>query len=407
MNYLFIHNNYPAQFRYMVAALAKNPENRVVFLSQSARDDIIIQNVQRGTVPVPEPKQSANPIEYENLLILRRSEAFANAMLQLKKQGFTPDCICDHCGWGAAFFANDIFPHARRVSYFEWYFNKHFPDEIAAKCEEKPAFFAQSRIRNSYQLQTLAECHAAYAPTYWQREQYPNELRNKIQVVHEGVDTNFFTPPATDKEKEACSLAAMGIPQAQELLTYTTRAFEPMRGFPVFWRSLPAILAARPNCHVVIMGNDSTSYDPKRPDGKGYLAALLEELPLDPARVHILPYTSYPRYRTLLRASAAHGVHVYLTKPYVLSWSLLEAMSTGCLVVASKTRPVEEVAQDSVNALLVPFPDSDALSRRVIDALEQREALKPVQEKAREFVREHFSMQRCLQRQLALLNRRM
>jgi len=401
MNYLFLHHNYPAQFRFTAAALAAQPENRVVFLTEHQREDVNLAGVQQGIVPAPQPKNTSNQAEYDMLLILRRGEAFGNAMLELRRQGFMPDIVFDHCGWGCSLFIRDVFPKARRISYCEWYFNKLYPQDVSkGNAELAPALFAPQRLRNQCQLDALVDCNAAVCPTEWQKSQYPPELQPKIQVLHDGVDTNFFAP-AGENEQLLQETRDSGLFGVKELVTYTARGFEPTRGFPEFFRSLPSVLADRPDCHVVIVGADRLVYDGPRPDKRTWLQAMRAEAPVDERRVHILGFQSYPRYKKLLQSSS---LHVYLTAPYVLSWSLLEAMSCGCLVLASDTPPVREALRHGVNGFLTPFPDVPALAAGIIELLEKRENFAQVRRAARQSVLDCYNVHTLLPKQLLLIH---
>ena len=400
MNYLFIHHNYPAQFRFTAAALAAQAENRVVFLSEFQREDVKLTGVQQGIVAVPQPQNTANQAEYDMLFILRRGEAFGVAMMELRRQGFTPDIVFDHCGWGGSLFVKELFPSAWRVSYFEWYFNKKYPQDLSAGSPDHlPALFAPQRLRNQCQLDALVDCDMAICPTKWQKSQYPEDLRSKIRVLHEGIDADFFAP-AGEGDPVLQEMRDSGLYGVKELVTYTARGFEPTRGFPEFFRSLPAVLAARPDCHVAIMGADRPVYDALRADNRTWLQAMRTEVPLDERRVHIMNFQSYPRYKKLLQSSS---LHVYLTAPYVLSWSLLEAMSCGCLVLASDTPPVHEVLSHGENGFLTPFPDVPALAEKIIDILERRESFEAVRQDARQTVLYCYNVHALLPRQLRLI----
>lgn len=404
MNYLFLHNNYPAQFRQVAAALAARPGNNVVFLSEFVRQDQILPGVRHGLVMPPKPAESNNQAEHAYLTILRRAEAYGNAMLKLKKQGFTPDLIYDHCGWGCGMYAPDIFPQVVRASYFEWFYTYHSDYNFLGPGQSySPVDFAPNRQRNLCQLDALYECDLAVSPSNWQRSQYPKEYQSKIQVIHEGVDTNFFSPSPGEKlifenVKDGSRLDLSEVP---EIVSYATRGLEPYRGFPQFFRSLPRVLAERPNSHVVIMAEDRVSYGPRRKDGKSWREAMLQEVDVDLKRVHFVGFKPYAEYLRLLRASS---VHVYLTVPFVLSWSLLEAMSCGCLIVAADTEPVREVMRHNENGLLTAFKDHEALAGRIIEALKNQGSLQHLRNNARQCIVDNYSLEQLLPRHLKLLD---
>ncbi len=404
MNYLFLHNNYPGQFRQVAAALAARPGNTVVFLSEYVRRDQIVPGVRHGLVIPVKPVESNNPAEHAYLTILRRAESYGNAMMQLKKQGFTPDLIYDHCGWGCGMYAPDIYPKAVRASYFEWFYTYRSDYNFLDPGQPySPVDFAPNRQRNLCQLDALHECDLAISPSNWQRSQYPREYQDKIQVLHEGIDTDFFSPNPGEKLifENIKDKTRLDLSQVPEIVSYATRGLEPYRGFPQFFRSLPRVLAERPNCHVVIMAEDRVSYGSKRRDGKGWREAMLEEVDVDLSRVHFVGFRPYAEYLRLLRASS---VHVYLTVPFVLSWSMLEAMSCGCLIVASDTDPVREVMRHNENGLLTSFRDPEAIAAQIIQALKNKNSLDHLRKNARQGILDHYNLKQLLPRHLKLLD---
>lgn len=224
----------------------------------------------------------------------------------------------------------------------------------------------------------------------WQFSQFPLEYRHKIRILHDGIDTSFFSPAKV----EYTEIENIDLSGATEIVTYATRGLEPYRGFPEFYQSLPPVLEARPTCHVIIMGNDDVYYTGKRNDGKGWGEYMRETVPLDIRRVHFMNFGTYERYRKILRIS---NVHVYLTVPFVLSWSLLEAMSCECLIMASDTDPVKEVIKDGENGLLCTFKNREDISRKIIHALslESNESNR-IKLNGRRAVTEQYSQHRLL-----------
>jgi glycosyltransferase involved in cell wall biosynthesis len=227
------------------------------------------------------------------------------------------------------------------------------------------------------------------APTRWQQKQFSAAHAKRMSVIHDGIDTDVVTPSASAN--------------GEELVTYVARNLEPYRGFHVFMRAIPEIQKRRPKARILIVGGDDVSYSPRLPAGETYRARLLREIEgkADLSRVHFVGKIPYQAYLNVLRRSS---VHVYLTYPFVLSWSLLEAMSAGCLVVGSRTPPVEEVIRDGENGLLVDFFSTEQIADTVAHALEHRKELQPLRERARGTVIERYDLRRvCLPGQLGLV----
>jgi glycosyltransferase involved in cell wall biosynthesis len=309
--------------------------------------------------------------------------------MQLRGQGFYPDVIYAHLGWGEALFLKDIFPKARVLLYCEFFYRARggdmgFDPEFPASAEK----VLRLRVMNAPLLMALDASDWGHAPTRWQQQQFPAAHASRMSVIHDGIDTDLVRP---DGAREA------------ELVTYVARNLEPYRGFHTFMRAIPEIQKRRPNARIAIVGGDEVSYSPRLPEGQTYRERLLREIDgkADLSRVHFMGRIPYDRYLDVLRRSS---VHVYLTYPFVLSWSLLEAMSAGCLVVGSRTPPVEEVIRDGENGLLVDFFSPADIAARIDQALAMDCRL--LRERARMTVIERYDLQRiCLPAQLGLAQR--
>lgn len=395
MNFLFLHNNFPGQFHRLSVALAANSANKVLFLSRSCRPDVNVPGVQWEKIRTPKNDTApTDGMDQPSPLVL--GELFGDAMRDLQKKGFTPDVVYGHAGFGTMLHAPDIFLDAAHVGYFEWMYTRE-ADTAFAGGRDKLSMQTrmQHRLRNLCVLSALETSCIGISPTLWQRDQHPPQYYSKMRVLHDGVDTNYFTPA----DNSALKIEGLDLKGA-EIITYATRGLEPYRGFHTFYRSLPAVLKARPKAQVLIMANDRTVYGGKPRDGKTWREVLQDTVDVDEKRVHFLPFQPYPRYRALLRAS---HVHVYLTVPFVLSWSLLEAMSCGCLVIGSDTEPVREVLQHERNGLLTQFWDHEMLSRRIIQALKEQKNLRHLRKAARETVLQRYDLMNMLRQQIRLL----
>jgi glycosyltransferase involved in cell wall biosynthesis len=398
MRLLFIHNNFPAQFRHVAQALARNPENRIGFITQNRT-----QEMPGVTKLIFEPARKARAgthqyvRQFENAVL--EGQAVFRVLQQLKSRGFVPDLVCAHTGWGAGMFVKDIYPDTPLLLHCEWYTRSRGSD-----LDFDPAYppdindMLRYRVSNAAMLVDLDACDGGVSPTHWQRSRFPEAFRPRIDVLHEGIDTAYFAPQPGAKPE----VPGLDLSSAREIVTYSARGMDAYRGFPQFIEALGHLLERRPQCHAVIVGEDRVAYGPPPPEGNSYKEWMLAKVPLDSARVHFAGKLPYGLYRQVLRASS---VHVYLTRPFVLSWSLLEAMATGCLIVASDTAPVREVMEDGVNGLLVDFFDARGIAGRIEEALEQNERLAHLRERARQTVLERYALAELLPRHLHLLER--
>ena len=402
MNYLFVHQNFPGQYQHLVAHLVAQG-HRVVFLTQAN------SNEMRGVEKLVYPGDARGPltchpytVEFDRAVVV--GLATADAARALRDQGFAPDLIVGHCGWGETLFLKDVFPGVPLLANFEFYYRSSnsdvdFDPEFASTFTDA----ARLQVRNATTLLAAQSADAGHVATRWQCELFPEHVRRKLTVLHEGVNTQRVRPDAKARLRVPGLRRALGA--QDEVVTYVARNLEPYRGFHSFMRALPALLKKRPQAHVVIVGGDGVSYGAPPMPGMNFRQTLMEEVgaKLDPARVHFLGQVDYDTYLTVLQVSSAH---VYLTYPFVLSWSFLEAMAAGCLIIGSDTAPVREVLQDGVNGLLVDFFKPAALARRLVQALEQRERWLPLRAAARASVMEHYDLHRViLPRWDALLER--
>jgi glycosyltransferase involved in cell wall biosynthesis len=405
MKILFVHQNFPGQYLHLARHLGAMPGNELVFITQR-RDGVTLPGVRNI---VYQPHRTVTQNQHHYLLDTEsgvlNAQAVARAALSLKESGFEPDVMLGHNGWGEIWYLKDVFPDTPLIGYFEFFYRYRGADVGFAQ-DEPDVFDHAPRIRtkNLGNLMALDTVDFGQTATQWQKSLYPPTFHPKLHVVHEGIDTRVvkpdpavrFTLPGTNIE----------LTREDEVLTYVARNLEPYRGFPQFMRSLPAILKERPNAQVLIVGGDEVSYGHRLPPGQTHRQRMLDELgsSLDLSRVHFLGKLPYSAYLRVLQVSR---VHVYLTYPFVLSWSLLEAMSAGCLLVASKTQPVEEVIRDGENGLLVDFFSPQEIAERVIEGLAAgRDGFAELRRNARRTIVEQYDLATiCLPAQLRLLEK--
>lgn len=396
MRVLFVHLNFPAQFRHLAAFLGRDPGNEIVFLSQKDSPDWIIPGVRKVAFRSDAQEDPTGGIFGRSGTAVKKAVAAMEAATRLRSEGFVPDVICGHSGWGSTMFLPDVFPEAAFVGYFEWFYNVESADMRFSGLPANLKLRTSVRVNNLPILADLQACDLGICPTRWQLEQMPVEFRSKISVIHDGLDTDFFSP---DPEARM-ALPGLDLSGATEIVTYATRGMEPYRGFPQFMEAAVEVVRRRPRCHVVIGGEDRSCYGPPPAQGKTWKQVLMEELKPDPERIHFVGSLPYAQYRTLLRASS---VHVYLTRPFVLSWSFLEALSCGCLVVASDTEPVREVALDGHNALFTDMRSPAAIADTIVRALEKRDHLGKIREQARQTILDRYDVRRLLPLQVQAL----
>lgn len=395
MKIAFVHQNMPGQFKHLAAHFARDERNSVVFVTK--RGDRALPGVQR--VVYKTSREATPGIHHylrstENAVLF--GQAVARALLELGKAGFTPDVVVGHPGWGETLFVKDVLPDTPYLNYCEFYYRSVNSDLDFAGPPELDAKL-RSRMRNTPLLQSLLACDQGIAPTRWQKSVHPEILQPKISVVHDGIDTTHLRPDAD---------ATFTLPDGRVLtrrdpvVTYVARNLEPYRGFDVFMRAVPEICAADPDAVVLIVGGDEVSYGSPPPGGRTWREVMLEAVPVDPRRVVFLGRLDYPRFIDFLRVSR---VHVYLTYPFVLSWSLLEAMALECSVVVSDTAPVREVVQDGENGLLFDFRESRQLADRVVTLLKDPAGRAALGRRARETVRAGYDLPDCLARQVELI----
>jgi glycosyltransferase involved in cell wall biosynthesis len=405
MKILFIHQNFPGQFKHLAPALAaKGYDVRAMTMKKdqpSFWNDIEL-------VPYTALRSSSATVhpwvlDLETKVI--RGESAFRKMMSMKESGYVPELVIAHPGWGESLFLKDVWPDVKLGLYCEFYYQKVGADSNFDQEFQKEESDRSCRllVKNMPQEAQMRFADAAISPTRWQADSYPEPFRQKISVVHDGIDTITVRPESAARMVFKTTKGSLVLTRKDEVITFVNRNLEPYRGYHIFMRILPELLRRRPKARVLIVGGDSVSYGAKPPEGKNWKQIFIDEVRSgisddNWSRVHFLGNIPYNHFISLLQLST---VHVYLTYPFVLSWSLLEAMSAGCAIVASRTQPVEEVIQHGETGLLADFFDVNALTNEICALLDDPIQRKRLGESARELIRAEYDLQSiCLPKQL-------
>lgn len=397
MKILFVHQNFPGQFLHLAPEMQRRG-HEVLALTDEVNNRQFSGAVARYKHGAPKPDPAATRLGRTFTEVSDRGVTAARAATTLRmKHGYVPDVIFGHSGWGETLFLKEVWPEAKLIIYAEFFYQSRGAD-VGFDTELSPAGFDQALITNARTAHlglSLLSADAALAPTEWQASTFPDRLRPMIEVIFDGVDTPLLKPNPT---------AEMRLPNGHmlragdEVLTFVNRNLEPYRGYHIFMRALPEVLAARPNAQVVIVGGDEVSYGATPRDGGSWKETILAEVRdrIDLSRVHFLGRVPYSTFVTLMQVSR---VHAYLTYPFVLSWSMLEAMSAGAYIVGSRTQPVQEMIEDGVNGRLVDFFDIPGWSRALIEGLAEPERFEACRAAARRKILDKYDLRgNCLPR---------
>ena len=404
MNFLFVHQNMPGQYRELVQWLAAAGGHRIYFLTQRRKPPQFAGVETRIYSTHHRPKDDAYGLSKVWEEAAGNGFGAVTAAQKIEaEEGFRPDIILGHVGWGELTFFKQLWPDVPIIGFFEYYYNMTGGlvgfDPASPPSEHAPYLM---QARNAVPLANFATVDKGLSPTVWQRDRFPQMFHDKIYVCHDGVRTDLLKPKPSVK----LGLGRLGrdLTRSDEIVTYVARNLEHTRGYHIFMRALPEILAARPNARVLVLGGNDVSYGTKTETPGGLRAEMEAEVGhrIDWDRVHMLGQVPFPEYQKLVQISRCH---IYLTMPFVLSWSLLESMSMGATVVASDVAPVREAITHGETGLLVDFFDHAALARQVVEVLEQPKAFAHLGENARAHVVEKYDfLTRCLPEHLAQIN---
>ena len=368
MNLLFVHQNMPGQYREFIQWLVAHQDHTIVFLTQR-RAPPQIKGVRTVIYKAHhQPAKDAYGLSkvWEEAAGAGFGAAMAARALE-RDEGFVPDIVIGHAGWGELTFLKDIWPNVPIIGFFEYFYSVTGGPvgfDPAEPVSEHAPFLL--RARNAVPLANFETVDLGQCPTYWQRDRFPQAFHDRMYVCHDGIRTDTLVPDG----KAQLKLGRLDQPLTRddEVVTYVARNLETTRGFHIFMRALPRILERRPSARVLVLGGNDVSYGGKSKHPGGLRGQMEQEVgdQVDWSRVHFLGQIPYPEFCNLIRISRCH---IYLTMPFVLSWSLLEAMSMQATVVASDVAPVREAITHGETGLLVDFFDHAALADQVVDVL--------------------------------------
>lgn len=399
MRILFVHPNMPGQYKHLCREFGADKNNEVAFITKP-RPQVNIEGVRKiEYVPTRQPAKETHRYLQGFERAVGEGQEVWRVCYRLKSQGFTPDVIVAHPGWGSALFLKDLYPNAPVLNYLEFYYHARGSDvDFDPAQQPNDDDIARIRIKNATNLFGLEQMDWGLSPTYWQMRQNPKIFHNSISVIHDGIDTDFCKP------KSGGSIAlpnGVTLSQSDEVVTYVARNFEPYRGFPTFMQAAAEILKRRPKAHIIAIGADGVSYGKAAPDGKTYRQIWSEKVQMpDPSRLHFVGTVPYDRLIEWFQISSAH---IYLTYPFVLSWSFLEAMSCGALIIGSSTPPVLETITDGDNGLLVDFFSPTEVADAVDRVFAHKDRMQHIKESARKTIEDKYALKDLLPLHMGLV----
>ena len=387
---VFMHQTYPAQFGPITEFLLKEYDVEIAFFSQFASKKSIpgIKHIQYQSVKT---NHEENPYFFSRYFE-QEAASMHGLYNALQQSRIDPDVLIGHVAFGNTGLLHVEYPDVPRIGFFELFY-----DPFGKYSENRPEYPVPKPnrlrvpLRNATQLVELEYCTKGYSPTTFQRSTYPEAYQSKLSVLFDGINTNLYQPGPVSNNTEL----PITWPKDAPIVTYVSRGLEAMRGFDIFMEVAHRVSQKRPDVHFVIAGNPKTHYGSEMLNiqEETFKDYVLKKHPYDLNRFHFLNWISEPALVDLYRLSACH---FYWTVPFTLSWSLFQAMSTGCLVMGSNSAPVRDAIDDGINGFLMEAYDIDAMVEQTLAALDMPEAYTSLREAAREKMVQNFSFEVCL-----------
>lgn len=388
MHLLFVHQNFPAQFGHVASHLVRSRGERCTFVSQRPA------GVHEGIELVQyAPKGSATRLTHYCSRTFENGVWHAHAVYEAlaARRDIKPDLIVAHSGFGSSLFLRELYD-CPIVNYFEYFYHPHHSDmDFRPDFPPRPIDQLRARARNAMLLLDLDDCGLGYCPTHWQHSRLPALYHEKVRVIFDGIDTALWRPMPNAER----TIAGRSIPENMHIVTYATRGMESIRGFDIFMRAARLICKSRSDVLFVVVGQDRICYggDQLIIGRESFRDWVLSEGGYDLDR---FVFTGLVPPNELARIFALTDLHIYLTVPFILSWSLLSALACGATVLASDTAPVREVIDHEVNGLLTDFFDIEAMAEAACRVFDSPGEFRPLGQAAVARIAERYSSEVCL-----------
>jgi len=397
INLLFVHPNFPGQFKELLNSLSKHVNVRLAFITAHQTAEMDKVDIRRYQQTKPEPEGMIHYLGTLNQNLFDTQEVTKQA-IELARSGFKPDAVIGHIGWCGLLFMKDVFPEAKLIGYTEWYYRWQNSWEYFSDKKAPMNLKAKVRMLNASSIIGLESLDVSVTPTHWQRSVFPQIHQRNMHVIHEGIDTQVCCPkPRSELKVPGCNLN-----KDAKIITYIARSMEPARGFFSYMAAVEKLCKLDSELQFVVVGRPRPAYSSGTGDGPSYKQQALEKYDCDWSRVHFCGKLPYDDYLQVLRNTS---VHIHLSMPLFLSWSLLEAMACGCTIIGSSNAPVNEVIKEDINGRLVPFFDTQALVDQALELLKDTDAAKRLGVAARQTVLDNYEVSQCTDKWKSLILR--
>jgi glycosyltransferase involved in cell wall biosynthesis len=395
MHVLFVHQNFPAQFGHIAAHLAKRHGYRCTFATERRAGKV-------GDIDCVQYKVEGGATKHNHYCTRTFENATRHALgvydALKARPDVKPDLVVGHSGFGSTLFLRELYPDVPVINYFEYFYRtRHSDMDFRKEYPPQPMDFLRARARNAMVLLDLDNCDSGYSPTDYQRGLFPKEYEPKLRTIFDGVDTTVWKPmPDLPRVVNGYT-----VPKGMKVVTYATRGMESMRGFDVFMKAAKKLCDRRRDVIFLIAGQDRVCYggDERFTGGKSFKEWVFAQDTYDQSRFVFLGLIPPTELAKLFNIT---DVHVYLTVPFVLSWSLLDALACGATVLASDTAPVREMIQTGVNGVLFDFFNADALAELANQLLDRKDEYRVLGRQGAAIIRERYSIDICLPKMVAM-----